>query len=148
MNIKKLAGILLIGILATACKSKAGYYPLEGPPQPLTPSEIAILRAAIDEGKKNMPSFPGGAEAMMKFIGENFRYPENDSTNAQGRVNLEFIVLSTGKIDSIKVVRSVTPDIDKEVVRVVESMPLWIPGKKDGEPTDIRCFLPIYIRRE
>ena len=143
-----LLGVLFIGILVTACRSKDTYHV---PPLPPTSSDTTMntaIRYPSIYDRYEMPSFPEGEAAMMKFVSENFRYPANDSTNAQGRINLQFTVLSTGKIDSIKVLRSVTPDIDKEAIRVVESMPLWIPGKKDGELTDIRCQLPINIRRE
>ena len=92
------------------------------------------------------PSFPGGDAALMKFINENLRYPVKlDDENIAGRVVLRFIVRSTGEIDSIEVVRSITPEFDKEAIRIVESMPKWIPGKQDGEEVDVYYTIPINI---
>ena len=92
------------------------------------------------------PSFPDGDAALMKFINENLRYPVKlDDENIAGRVILRFIVRSTGEIDSIEVVKSITPEFDKEAIRVVESMPKWIPGKQNGEEVDVYHRIPVNI---
>ena len=96
---------------------------------------------------EQMPSFPGGDKAMVKFIIENYRYPVKDDREIEGRVILQFVVRSTGKIDNIEVARSLDPIFDKEAIRVVKSMPEWIPGKQDGEPVDVYYRLPVLVRK-
>lgn len=100
---------------------------------------------AIFYEPEQFPDFPGGAQAMMKFIADSLRYPSQEA-NVQGRVVLRFLVKADGAIDSISVLRGIHPDFDKEAVRIVKSMPRWIPGKRKG--LDFGCWytLPIIFR--
>lgn len=90
-----------------------------------------------------MPEFDGGTEAMLKYIRENLRYPETD---VQGRVVLRFTVTKTGELENIHILRSLAPEFDKEAVRVIQSMPKWIPGKQNGVNVDVYYTLPVTFR--
>ena len=82
---------------------------------------------------EQMPSFPGGQAALMKYLNENIKYPVVAQENGvQGRVVVSFVVERDGSITDVNVVRSVDPSLDREAVRVVKGMPHWIPGKQNG----------------
>ena len=93
---------------------------------------------------EQMPEFPGGIEAMTKFISEHLKYPSTASEmGISGKVILQFLVKKNGKITDIKVVRSIGGGCDEEAVRVVKLMPEWIPGKQNGKPTSVYFTLPV-----
>lgn len=103
----------------------------EAPAAPITFAEI-------------MPQFPGGEAEMMNFIGKSLRYPVVDQENGtQGRVTVRFVVTKTGDIDQVEVLRGVSPTCDREAMRVVKSMPRWIPGKQNGKPVAVYFTLPV-----
>ena len=94
-----------------------------------------------------MPQFPGGQIAMMKYIMENMKYPEQAMKEGiQGRVTVRFIVEKDGSISDVKPVLSVHPLLHKEAVRVVKSMPKWSPGKHNGKPVRVRFNLPVMFK--
>lgn len=92
-----------------------------------------------------MPIFPGGNEALMKYLREHLRWPETDGC-VQGRVVVSFFVEADGSISGVKTVRSLAPAFDQEVERVVREMPHWLPAELGGEPIRTRYQLPIYFR--
>lgn len=94
---------------------------------------------------ENMPSFPGGNQALQKFISENVNYPETESC-VQGKVICGFTVKKDGTISDITVKKSVAPEFDAEAVRVISIMPKWIPGKLNGQATEVKYTLPITFR--
>lgn len=94
-----------------------------------------------------MPQYPGGLAAMLKYIRENMKYPEQAmKERIQGRVTVSFIIEKDGSISDVKAVRSVHPLLDKEAVRVVESMPKWSPGKNNGKPVRVRYNIPVMFK--
>ena len=96
---------------------------------------------------EQMPQFPGGEAELMKYISNNIKYPTMAmENNIQGRVVVQFVVTSTGKIGEVKVVRSKDPDLDKEAVRVVKSLPNFIPGKMNGQAVNVWYTLPITFK--
>lgn len=96
---------------------------------------------------EQMPSFPGGNEALMKFLQDNVKYPVVAQENGvQGRVVVSFVVERDGSITDVKVVRSVDPSLDKEATRVVKSMPHWIPGKQNGAAVRVKYNVPVSFR--
>ena len=98
---------------------------------------------------EQMPEFPGGVAEMFKFLRENIEYPiEAQLQGIQGRVVCQFIVNSDGSISDIKVVRGVHPSLDAEAIRAIESMPKWIPGKKDGEAVNVQFTVPVAFAME
>ncbi len=93
---------------------------------------------------EQMPQFPGGTAAMMKYINKEIKYPVLAMENGiEGRVILRFVVLPTGEIGNVEVLRSVDASCDKEAIRVVRSMPKWIPGKQNGNAVSVYFTLPI-----
>lgn len=94
-----------------------------------------------------MPQYPGGQIAMLKYLMENIKYPEQAMKEGiQGRVTVRFIVEKDGSISDVKPVLSVHPLLNKEAVRVVESMPKWTPGKQNGKPVRVRFNVPVMFK--
>lgn len=94
-----------------------------------------------------MPQFPGGEAEMYRFISENLKYPVVDQeTGIQGRVTVRFVVTKTGEISDIQLLKGVSISCDKEAMRVIKSMPRWIPGKNNGEPVQVYFTLPIVFK--
>ena len=95
---------------------------------------------------EQMPTYEGGDEALMKYIGENLKYPEEAKERGlQGRVVVGFIIEKDGSLTDVKVLRSVDRALDAEALRVVKGMPKWIPGRQNGQCVRVRYLLPIYI---
>jgi protein TonB len=93
---------------------------------------------------EQMPEFPGGESAMARFLHDNIKYPSIAAENGvQGKVYVNFIVDRQGAISNVKVVRGVDPAVDREAIRVVKSMPKWIPGRQNGEAVRVSFTVPI-----
>ena len=105
-----------------------------------------------DEGEvfeivEQNPMFPGGNEALMKWLNKNLKYPASaQENNIQGRVMVQFVVNKDGSIVDPKVIKSVDPALDKEALRVVSVMPKWQPGKQRGKTVRVRFTLPVTFR--
>ncbi len=88
--------------------------------------------------------FPGGDEALLKFIQENTKYPiEAIKNNISGTVYVQFVVEKDGSISDVKVVRGIGGICDEEAVRVITKMPSWIPAKQKGIPVRSYYVIPI-----
>ncbi len=96
---------------------------------------------------EQMPQFPGGDVALLKYISDHIKYPtiamEN---NVQGKVVVQFVVTRDGSIGEVKVARGKDPDLDKEAVRVVKTLPKFIPGKMNGQAVNVWYTLPINFK--
>ena len=96
---------------------------------------------------EQMPTFPGGDAALMKYLSENVKYPALAiKAQEQGRVVVSFTVERDGAISDVKVARSVTPSLDAEAVRVVKAMPKWTPGKQGGQLVRVRYNVPVSFK--
>lgn len=96
---------------------------------------------------EQMPSFPGGGKALLKYLEENVHYPkELEGTCVQGRVIVTCIVEKDGSITGAKVIRGLCPALDAEALRVVSAMPRWIPGRRMGEPVSVKYTIPVTFR--
>ena len=96
---------------------------------------------------EQMPQFPGGPAALMEFLSKNVKYPQEAYKNGiQGRVIVTFVINKDGSISDAKVVKSVDPQLDEEALRVVHSMPNWIPGRQNGEPVNVKYTVPITFK--
>ena len=94
-----------------------------------------------------MPQYPGGLAAMLKYIRENIKYPEQAmKERIQGRVTVSFIIEKDGSISDVRPILSVHPLLNKEAVRMVKSMPKWSPGKNNGKPVRVRFNLPVMFK--
>ncbi len=95
------------------------------------------------------PAFPGGETALMKYISDNVKYPKVAAeNNIQGKVIVQFVVDNTGKVVDSKIARKVEPSLDAEALRVINSMPNWIPGKQGGQNVSVRYYVPVNFRLE
>jgi protein TonB len=93
---------------------------------------------------ENMPEFPGGDLELRKYINQNVQYPEIAKENGiQGRVFVQFVVNQRGEVEGVKVVRGVDPSLDKEAIRVIQSLPKWKPGSQRGKPVKVSYTVPI-----
>ncbi|HRW85055.1 MAG TPA: M56 family metallopeptidase [Bacteroidales bacterium] len=93
---------------------------------------------------EEMPLFPGGNEALLKFIGENTQYPEQaKKNNITGRVIVRFAISETGKVGNISVLKGVDSDLDAEAIRVCSLLPDFIPGKQGGKAVPVWYMVPI-----
>jgi len=98
---------------------------------------------------ETVPQFPGGDASLMRYLGANIKYPpELAETCFQGRVVVSFLVDKTGRVAEVKVLRSIHELLDREVVRVCESLPMFEPARKDGEAIDFWYTLPISFKAQ
>lgn len=105
------------------------------------------VKEEVFKAVEQMPTFPGGEAALMKYLREHINYPtvamEN---NVQGKVIVQFVVTKTGKVGEVKVARSVDRDLDKEAVRVCKSLPDFIPGRMNGQAVNVWYTLPVQFK--
>ncbi|MCD8031870.1 MAG: TonB family protein [Bacteroides sp.] len=93
---------------------------------------------------EHMPQYPGGQEALMRYLSQHIRYPEQAHTEGiEGRVIAQMVIDTDGSVRDITIVRSVHPDLDREAVRVLSDMPQWIPGKQRDQIVKVRYTVPI-----
>lgn len=96
---------------------------------------------------EQQPMFPNGPSALMKFISENTEYPVAARENGVGgRVTVQFVIEKDGYVSNVHVLSGVDPLLDKEAVRVVKSMPKWIPGKQNGKCVRVNYRVPVLFR--
>ncbi|MCR4854208.1 MAG: TonB family protein [Prevotella sp.] len=108
---------------------------------PASPTESAEDAFNVVE---EMPSFPGGAAAMMKWISNNVKYPKDaQDAKTEGRVIAQFVVEKDGSFSDVHIVKSVSPSIDAEAIRVLNAMPKWNPGKQNGQSVRVKYTVPI-----
>ena len=125
MNMKKKLMTLLLAMLAWMC--------------------VSAQDTVIDETCP--PQFPGGDAALINFLNANIVYPQQAAQDqVEGKVVVQFTVKKTGKIDNVKVLRSVRKDLDDEAVRVVKMMPDFIPAKQNGEVADMPYTIPVSFK--
>ena len=141
---KRLWALAVLPVIALALMAFAN-------PSNTTASVVANESPTQDnkvyETVDQLPEFPGGMEAMVDFLSKNVNYPEHAAkNNIEGRVVLQFVVEKTGEIGEIKVARSVDEELDAEAIRVVRSMPNFIPGRKDGKDVAVWYALPIVFK--
>ncbi len=119
------------------------------PPPPPPDSENKVLKEENTEEEpfivvESMPSFPGGDKALLKFIRENTIFPEKaKEEKTVGKVIIRFCVTSKGKVNQISVLKGLSPELDAEAVRVVGTLPDFIPGSQGGKPVPVWYMAPI-----
>ena len=124
-----------------------------------TETEVVIaapVEAPVEEEEEevvfvvveSMPEFPGGQQALFKYLSENVKYPVIAQENGiQGRVICQFVVNKDGSIVDVEVVRSGgDASLDKEAIRVIKSMPKWKPGKQRGKAVRVKYTLPVNFK--
>ena len=105
------------------------------------------VKEEIFKSVEQMPQFPGGDAALMKFLSSHINYPPMAAeNNVQGKVVVQFVVDKTGKVGEVKVVRSVDKDLDREAVRVCKSLPKFTPGRQNGQAVRVWYTLPVTFK--
>ncbi len=153
-NLKLLMVLPVIAIVMVAfssCKGKTK--PAESttveiapplPPPPPPPPVNGADKPAPFEVVDVMPVFPGGDAGLLKYIGDSTKYPKNAvAKNIQGKVIVRFTVEADGSIDRASIVKSVDPELDAEAIRVINSLPAFKPGIKDGKTVPVWYAVPI-----
>ena len=93
---------------------------------------------------EEMPMFPGGETELLKYISEHTQYPEvAKENNIQGRVVVRFCVTSKGGVNQVSILKGVDAELDKEAIRVVNTLPTFKPGKQGGKPVPVWYMVPI-----
>lgn len=120
--------------------------------EPITYEPVVTEPEVVDEDiihvrAEIQPSFPGGPDAMMKFLKENLKFPSICAENGiQGRVVVSFVVNKNGSIEQVEVLSGVHERLDAEAVRVVKLMPTWTPGQMQGHAVRTKFILPVTFR--
>lgn len=97
-------------------------------------------------GIEVQPEFPGGNKILFTFISKNFKYTDEMKENeVKGRVVASFVVEKDGSLSDIKVIRSIGYGTEDEVLRILKSMPKWIPGEQNGKKVRCSYLIPIMI---
>ena len=120
-------------------------------------ADIADLKQVVTQAAEpekvfdmveQMPTFPGGQQELMAYLGKNIKYPTIAQENGtQGRVIIQFVVERDGTISDVHVARGVDPYLDKEALRVINQMPKWKPGElDDGTKVAVRFTIPVMFR--
>ena len=110
-------------------------------------SDVKRNENEIFKSVEQMPQFPGGDAALIKYLDSHIQYPpEAAKNNIQGRVILQFVVDKTGEIGEVKVVRSVDKDLDMEAIRFVKTLPKFIPGRQNGQAVAVWYTLPVTFK--
>ena len=110
------------------------------------PAEV-VNNDTVYQIVEEMPQFPGGEQAMMKFIAENVKYPEKaKEEGVMGRVFIGFVVERDGSVNEVRVLRGIGGGCDEEAVRVISAMPKWKPGMQDGKAVRVRYQIPIHFK--
>ena len=115
---------------------------------PVTVDEEVVVEDDIFVIVEEKPQFPdGGTVGLLQYLGKNIKYPTIPQENGtQGRVTVQFVVNKDGSIVDVKVIRGVDPYLDKEAVRVISTMPKWIPGKQRGVPVRCKFTVPVTFK--
>jgi TonB family protein len=96
-----------------------------------------------------MPEFPGGIKALQNFISGEIKYPKKAIKNKlSGRVFVSFVVDKSGQVKNVCVNRGVSPELDKEAVRIISSLPQWTPGKQKGNFVNVAYTVPVLFKFE
>lgn len=126
-------------------------------PKPFVPVEIPTITEAVKAEVVDQvldlsqvqvsPSFPGGVDAMYKYISDNYVYPSRDiEEETQGKVFVQFVVNKKGEVTDVKVARGINDRVNAEAVRVIKNMPNWSPGRNAGVPVSCRYMIPVVLK--
>ncbi|MBQ6080203.1 MAG: energy transducer TonB [Muribaculaceae bacterium] len=105
------------------------------------------VKEEIFRSVEQMPQFPGGDAALLKYLSSHINYPPMAAeNNVQGKVTLQFVVEKDGRVGEVKVIRSVDKDLDREAIRVVKTLPKFTPGRQNGQPVRVWYTLPVTFK--
>lgn len=125
---------LFAAIATTIVLLFAGSVNVNAQDEPMTMPEVA-------------PEYPGGTIALLTFIQQHLEYPEGaKEQEIQGRVIVQFIIEKDGTVSDVKIVKSVDPLVDDQVVRAISAMPAWKPGMHEGKTVRVSYSVPIHFK--
>ena len=111
--------------------------------KPEMPADTSVVFEVVEQ----MPKFPGGDAALMQFLSSTIKYPKDAmEQKKQGRVLVTFVVEKDGSVSDTKIVKSVSPSLDEEALRVINAMPKWEPGMQKGKAVRVKYTIPISFR--
>lgn len=112
------------------------------------PEAVDMYDAPVDfRVVEDLPQFPGGAVEFMKWLTKNLKYPPSaQQRKVQGRVVAQFIVNKDGSISDLVLVEKVSPELDREALRVLRMMPKWTPGVMDAKPCRTKVCIPVVFK--
>lgn len=134
---------LVLGLLLALALPSAAQYPFSAPPPP-PPAPPEQIYDKLEE----MPEFPGGPEAMQKYLDEHISRPATmRGVCSSSRLIAGFVVEKDGSISQVDIVKSINgcPDFDYDVIKAIRNMPKWKPGKLDGKRVRAFYRMPVYI---
>lgn len=145
------AGIIFLAISAYAeipgssgQNSVSAFQPITTKPDNELKPGSEIIEAEPYVKVEEMPVFPGGEASLLKYLAENTTYPEKAKVNnVQGRIIIRFCITENGSVSRVSVLKGVDPELDAEAIRVVNSLPSFNPGKKDGKAVSVWYMVPI-----
>ena len=149
------AALASVSLLLAGCNANPQQTETAAPDASGTTTDTATETAApaptptdsVYEVAEVMPEFPGGTQALFKFISENLEYPQHAiDGQIEGRVVVQFVVDKTGKVVNIQVVRSIDKLLDQAAIDVVRALPAWKPGMQNGQPVNVRYTLPVSFK--
>ena len=108
---------------------------------------VAKKNQKVFDVVEQMPEYPGGQAALIEYISNNVKYPDDAAKKkVEGKVFVTFVVDTDGKITDVSLMRKVFPSLDAEAIRVISAMPNWIPGKQKGQVVRVKYTVPIMFR--
>jgi TonB family protein len=139
--------VFIVSAAIASCTNSKNTMPAPPPPPP-PPEASAPAGNQVYDSVDVMPEYPGGNEALVKYISDNIRYPEEArKSSTQGKVLVSFVVEKDGSVDNVKVLRGVDSLIDSEALRVVRTLPDFEkPGIREGKNVAVKYILPISFK--
>lgn len=119
------------------------------PDLPDPPTEKSNQKEVVYDFVDEPADFPGGREALLKYLSDNIVYPDRALKNRiQGKCYITFVITDEGKVEQITIKKGVTdcPECDAESVKAIEKMPVWTPGKIKGENVNSIFSLPVTFK--
>lgn len=150
LQVKYLLMLPMCALLLVLCNLKVQatpIFPEQGEVVAHTDSVAPVPQNEVVDAPDVMPAFPGGMPALMQFIGNNVKYPnEAIDKKEQGRVLVQFVVTKDGEVANAHVIHSVSASCDAEALRLINMLPRWTPGTVKGQPVNVKFTIPITFR--
>lgn len=109
--------------------------------------EVVVEEEEIFQVVEDQPEFPGGLEALYKYLGESIKYPQlAKENNIEGKVYVTFVVEKDGSIANPRILRDIGGGCGQEAIRVVKAMPKWKAGKQRGKNVRVQFNLPVSFK--
>lgn len=103
----------------------------------------------ITEQPDEMAQFPGGQNELASYLMDKVTYPEKAKEDGtEGTVYVSFVISKTGKVENVEVQQGVSESLDEAALKLINTMPDWVPGEKDGQPVNIQLTLPIKFQMD